>query len=203
VSCFLDFSFGGVRDGGGGGRQGARRGRCWRRQCSWRSLIDFQPYGFISSVSCLGSSYSVVRGRAHCSPCCGTLHQVCHAPTIPLSIGVIDIFSLDDCDDLLMQRTPCRTRCPKPSLGAACSPVRPKPSLSEGVVSRPSTRLPSFVALRLPLKEGPVLLGNCPCTGAEVGEAKGRRLAVVGSKAVISLEGVQVYCLRLAPHSQK
>ena len=69
----------------------------------------------------------------------------------------------------------------KPSLGMAYSPTLPELSLSDGVISGPSDRLPSFAALSSPVEEGTALVGNHPCAGTEVGIAKGRRSVIEGS----------------------
>jgi hypothetical protein len=94
------------------------------------------------------------------------------------------------------------SRCSEPPIGltilrllrgAASSPVRPEPSLRDGVASRPLAKLPSIMALRSPLREGPTLVGDQPCAGIEASKAEGKRPVVEGSEATISLEREQVH----------
>jgi hypothetical protein len=67
-----------------------------------------------------------------------------------------------------------------------CSPIWPKPPLSDGVVSRPLATLPPIAALCSPLREGPALAGDRPCASAEVSKAEGKRPTVEGPKVAIS-----------------
>ena len=77
-------------------------------------------------------------------------------------------------------------------LGVACSPTWSEPSLSDGVVFGLLARLPSIATLCSPLREGPALVGDHPCTSMELSKADGRRPAVEGPEDAVSLEGVLI-----------